>query len=88
MPRRRYVYRLPCRTEYNADYNADYNTEYNAISASKLQYREYAPIDPDSDSVIPSYTTTMTIDKCKLTTTNRLPNEALPIDVPYEAISD
>jgi len=44
--------------------------------------------DPDSDSAIPSYTTTMTIDKCKLTTTNRLPNQALSIDVPYEAIWD
>jgi len=73
------MYRLPCRTEYNAeynadynaqynaDYNADYNTEYNAISASKLQYREYPPIDPDSDSVIPSYTTTMSTDDCKST---------------------
>jgi hypothetical protein len=34
----KYMYRLPCRTdynaEYNADYNADYNTEYNAISVS------------------------------------------------------
>jgi hypothetical protein len=73
------MYRLPCRTEYNAEnnaaynpeynaeYNADYNTDYNAISVSKLHYREYAPIDPDSDSAIPSYTTTMTIDDYKST---------------------
>jgi hypothetical protein len=76
------MYRLPCRTEYNAEYNADYNaeynadyngdynTEYNAISVSKLHFREYTPIDPDSDTAIPRYTTTMTIDKCKLTTAN------------------
>jgi len=51
--RRRYIYRLPCRTEsnaqyhadynaeYNADSNADYNTEFYAISVSMLYYREY-----------------------------------------------
>jgi len=64
-------------------YGKDYNAEYNARSVPKLHYREYAPIDPDSDSAITSYTTTMTIDDC-----NRLPNQALPIDVPYEAIRD
>jgi len=48
------MYRLPCRTEYNAeynadykaeynaDYNADYNTEYNGISFSKLHDQEYS----------------------------------------------
>jgi len=44
------MYRLPCRTAYNAEYNADYNaeyntdynTEYNAISVSKLHHREYS----------------------------------------------
>jgi len=77
------MYRLPCRTEYNADYN----TEYNAISASKLHYREYAPIDPDSDSVIPSYTTTITIDDSQ-STSESTPNQALPINVLYEAIRD
>ena len=82
------MYRLPCRTKYNAKYNADnnaeyntdYNTEYNAISVSNFHYREYASIDPDSDSAIPSDSTLMTIDDC-----NRLPNQALPIDVPYKA---
>jgi len=94
MLRCRYMYRLPCCTEYNpdnywrdynanfnAEYNDVYNTEYNAISVIKWHY--YPEWDPDSDSAIPSYTATLTIDDC-----NRLPNQALPIDIPYEAIWD
>jgi hypothetical protein len=72
--------------DHNAEYNADYNAEYNAISVSKLYYREYNPeYDPDSDSTIPSYSTTMTIDDYQ-STSESTPNQALPIDVPYEAI--
>ena len=54
--------------ESDADYNADYNIGFNAISVPKLHYREYNPEqDLDSYSTIPSYTTTMTIDNCNLT---------------------
>jgi hypothetical protein len=75
------MYWLPCRTEYNAefnadynaeynaDYNADYNTEHNAIAVSSYITENTREYDPDSDSAIPSYTTTMTIDDC-----NRLLN--------------
>jgi hypothetical protein len=100
MPRSRYTYRRPCRTEYNPDYysrdhikqpygreyNADYNTEYNAEFVTKLYYREYYPErDPDSDSAIPSCTTTITIDDYK-STSESTPNQALPIDIPYKAV--
>ena len=68
--------------DYNDEYTADYNTEYNAEFVKKLYYREYYPQwDPDSDSAIPSYTTTMTLDDYKSTS-----NQALPIAIPYEAV--
>jgi hypothetical protein len=75
------MYRLPCRTEYNdefnadynaeynADYNAENNTEHNAISVSRYITENTRELDPESDSAIQSYTTTMTIDDC-----NRLLN--------------
>jgi len=72
--------------DYNAEYNADYNAEYNAISVSKLYYREYhSEYHPDSYSMIPSHTTTMTIDDYKWTS-KTTPNQALLINVLYEAI--
>jgi len=52
----------------------------------KLYYREYYPeCDPDSDLAITSDTTTMAIDDYK-STSESTPNQALPIDIPYEAI--
>jgi len=83
MPRRRYMLRLLCHTEYNTETNTDYNTESNAMPVSMLHYWDYARIDSDSESVIPSYSTTMTIEDC-----NPLPNQALPIDVAYKAMWD
>jgi hypothetical protein len=75
-------YNAKYNADYNADHNAKYNTEYNAEFVTKLYYREYYPEwDPDSDSVIPSYTTTVTIDDCKLTS-----ESSPPIDIPHEAI--
>jgi hypothetical protein len=85
MPRCRYMYRLPCRTEYNSDYysrdqikccTAEITMPYTMqiTIPSTMPYlcqsyitentREY---DPSSDSAIPSYTTTMSIDDCKST---------------------
>ena len=55
--------------------------ESNAMFVSMILYRDYARIDSDSESVIPSYSTTMTIEDC-----NQLPNQALPIDVAYKAM--
>ena len=77
---------MPYGRYYNAQFNADYNAEYNAEFVTKLYYREYYPEGgSDSDSAIPSYTTTMAIDDYK-STSESTRNQALPIDIPYEAI--
>jgi hypothetical protein len=76
----------PCRTKYILDYyprdqlkqlyGRGYNTEYNAKFVTTLCYREYSPQGgSDSDSAIPSYTTTITIDDYKSTSEPSPSNE-------------
>lgn len=74
--------------DYNTDYNADYNSKYNAKYVTKWYDREcYPEWDPESDSAIHSYSTTVTIDDTE-SISESTPNQAHLIDITYAAVWD
>jgi len=67
-------------------YGKEHNAKYNAEYVTKWDYREYNPErNPDSDSTIMSYTTTMAIDDCKMYSEST-PSDAVPFNIPYGGV--
>jgi hypothetical protein len=96
--RYRYMYRRPCRTEYNTglllkrqnhapygrDFNADYNTEYNA-EWLQIYITENTIPNEILTQTRPSQATEL---RWQLMTINQFLNQALMIALPYEAVWD